>query len=241
MSQPLHAVRFPGESAAYRVARDRLLHAEIELRQQVEAVAVLRRALPPGGQVPVDYFFDDEGDTPVDADVERQVRLSDLFEDGKNSLAIYSFMFGPAMAQPCPSCSSILDALDGEMPHLHQRINVAVVAKSPIQRIRHFARERGWRQLHLLSCAHNTYNADYHGETADGRQMPALNVFTRRDGNIHHTWCSELMFVPSKPGQDPRHVDLIWPLWNLLDCTPEGRGADWRPSLWYGERTDPRR
>jgi len=241
MSQPLHAVRFPGESAAYRVARDRLLHAEIELRQQVEAVAALRRALPPGGQVPVDYFFDDEGDTPVDADVERQVRLSDLFEDGKNSLAIYSFMFGPAMAQPCPSCSSILDALDGEMPHLRQRINVAVVAKSPIQRIRHFARERGWRQLHLLSCAHNTYSADYHGETADGRQMPALNVFTRRDGNIHHTWCSELMFVPSEPGQDPRHVDLIWPLWNLLDCTPEGRGADWRPSLWYGERTDPRR
>jgi len=239
MSQPLHAVRFPGESTAYRVARDRLLHAEIELRQQVEAVAALRRALPPGGQVPVDYFFDDEGDTPVDADVERQVRLSDMFEDGKNSLAIYSFMFGPAMAQPCPSCSSILDALDGEMPHLRQRINVAVVAKSPIQRIRHFARERGWRHLHLLSSAHNTYNADYHGETADGRQMPALNVFTRRDGNIHHTWCSELMFVPSEPGQDPRHVDLIWPLWNLLDCTPEGRGADWRPSLWYGERTDP--
>lgn len=241
MSQPLHAVRFPGESTAYRVARDRLLHAEIELRQQVEAVAALRRALPPGGQVPVDYFFDDEGDTPVDADVERQVRLSDLFEDGKNSLAIYSFMFGPAMAQPCPSCSSILDALDGEMPHLRQRINVAVAANSPIQRIRHFARERGWQQLHLLSCAHNTYSADYHGETADGRQMPALNVFTRRDGNIHHTWCSELMFVPSEPGQDPRHVDLIWPLWNLLDCTPEGRGADWRPSLWYGERTDPRR
>ncbi|HTH68035.1 MAG TPA: DUF899 family protein [Rhodanobacter sp.] len=150
-------------------------------------------------------------------------------------------MFGPAMAQPCPSCSSILDALDGEMPHLRQRINVAVVAKSPIQRIRHFARERGWRQLHLLSCAHNTYSSDYHGETADGRQMPALNVFMRRDGNIHHTWCSELMFVPSEPGQDPRHVDLIWPLWNLLDCTPEGRGADWRPSLWYGERTDPRR
>lgn len=241
MSQPLHAVRFPGESTAYRVARDRLLHAEIELRQQVEAVAALRRALPQGGQVPVDYFFDDEGDTPVDADVERQVRLSDLFKDGKNSLAIYSFMFGPAMPQPCPSCSSILDALDGEMPHLRQRINVAVVAKSPIQRIRHFARERGWRQLHLLSCARNTYSSDYHGETADGRQMPALNVFMRRNGNIHHTWCSELMFVPSEPGQDPRHVDLIWPLWNLLDCTPEGRGADWRPSLWYGERTDPRR
>lgn len=241
MSHPLHAVRFPGESVAYRVARDRLLHAEIELRQQVEAVAALRRALPLCGDIPVDYFFDDEGDTPVDADVERQVRFSDLFEAGKHSVAIYSFMFGPAMAEPCPSCSSILDALDGEMPHLRQRINVAVVAKSPIQRIRHFARERGWRYLHLLSSAHNTYNADYHGESADGRQLPALNVFTRRDGRIRHTWCSELMFVPPEPGQDPRHVDSIWPLWNLLDCMPEGRGADWRPHLWYRERADPSR
>lgn len=234
MSQPLHAVRFPAESAAYRSARDRLLLAEMELRRRMEDVAALRRALPVGGPVPVDYFFDDEGDTPTDPDVERQRRLSDLFEDGKDSLVVYSFMFGPAMAQPCPSCSSILDALDGQMPHLRQRTNVAVVAKSPIPRIRHFARERGWRHLHLLSSAHNTYNADYHGETADGRQIPALNVFVKRDGQIHHTWCSELMFVASEPGQDPRHVDVIWPLWNLLDCTPEGRGADWRPSLWYG-------
>ena len=233
MNAPLHAVRFPGESAAYRVARDRLLRAEMELRRQIETTAALRRALPAGGEVPVDYFFDDEGDTPTDTDIERQLRLSDLFAEGKDTLAIYSFMFGPAMPQPCPSCSSILDALDGETPHLAQRINVAVVAKSPIPRIRHFARERGWRYLHLLSSAHNTYNADYHGETADGRQIPALNVFARRDGQIHHMWCSELMFVAAETGQDPRHVDAIWPLWNLLDLTPEGRGADWRPSLWY--------
>jgi predicted dithiol-disulfide oxidoreductase (DUF899 family) len=235
MTDTLHAVRFPGESPAYRIARDRLLRAEMELRRQTEATAALRRALPLGGAVPVDNAFDDEGDTPVDTDIERQTRLSDLFADGKDTLAIYSYMFGPAMSAPCPSCSSILDALDGEMPHLRQRVNVAVVAKSPIQRIRHFARDRGWRHLHLLSSAHNTYNIDYHGESADGRQMPALNVFLRRDGQVHHTWSSELMFVPPEPGQDPRHVDAIWPLWNLLDCLPEGRGADWRPSLVYGD------
>ncbi len=234
MNQPLHAVRFPGESSAYRTARDRLLRTEMELRRQIEAVAALRRALPLGGKAPVDYLFDDEGDTPVDTDIERQVRLSDLFEDGKDTLVIYSFMFGPSMPQPCPSCSSILDALDGEVQHLRERANVVVVAKSPIQRIRHFARERGWRNLRLLSSAHNTYNADYHGETGDGRQMPALNVFVRRDGETHHTWCSELMFVAPEPGQDPRHVDAIWPLWSVLDLTPEGRSADWRPELWYG-------
>ncbi|WP_430391228.1 DUF899 family protein [Dyella sp. 20L07] len=233
MNEPLHIVRFPGETGVYRTARDRLLRAEMELRRQTEAVAALRRALPLGGAVPVDYYFDDEGDTPLDTDIERQMRLSDLFADGKDSLVIYSYMFGPAMTQPCPSCSSILDALDGEIPHLRQRINVAVVAKSPISRIRHVARERGWRHLHLLSSAHNTYNADYHGEAADGRQLPALNVFVRRDGKIHHTWCSELMFVAPEPGQDPRHVDPIWPLWHVLDYTTEGRGVDWRPSLRY--------
>jgi predicted dithiol-disulfide oxidoreductase (DUF899 family) len=233
MDKPLHVVRFPGETDAYRAARDRLLKAEMALRQQTEDIAALRRALPIGGNIPVDYSFDDEGDTPVDTDIERQTRLSDLFENGKDSLVIYNFMFGPAMAQPCPSCSSILDALDGEMPHLRQRTNLAVVAKSPIQRIRQFARGRGWRHLHLLSSAHNTYNADYHGETADGRQMPMLNVFVRRDGQIHHTWGTELMFVVPEPGQDPRHVDPIWPLWHVLDYTPEGRGVDWRPSLTY--------
>ena len=233
MNQPLHAGRFPGETSAYRHARDRLLHAEMALRRQMEDTAALRRALPLGGPIPVDYHFDDEGDTPFDTDIERQVRLSDLFEDGKDTLVIYSYMFSPAMAQPCPSCSSMLDALDGQIPHLRQRTNVAVVAKSPIQRIRHFARERGWRHLRLLSSAHNTYNTDYHGETVDGRQLPALNVFVRRDGHIHHSWCSELMFVAPEPGQDPRHVDTIWPLWNMLDYTPEGRGVDWRPRLTY--------
>jgi len=214
---------YPNESIEYRRARDALLAEEIELRRHIERVAAQRRALPPGGEVTRDYRFVGEAG-PVD--------FAALFGD-KDTLVIYSYMFGPAMSAPCPSCTSILDALDGEMPHLRQRVNVAVVAKSPIQRIRHFARERGWRHLRLLSSAHNTYNADYHGETADGRQMPALNVFLKRDGQIHHTWCSELMFVQAEAGQDPRHVDPIWPLWNVLDCVPGGRGVDWRPSLNY--------
>ena len=110
-----------------------------------------------------------------------------------------------------------------------------VVAKLPIQRIRNVARERGWKNLHLLSSEGNTYNHDYQGENATGDQTPALNVFTRRDGKIYHTYNTELMFTVGEPGQDPRHVDLIWPIWNLLDFTPEGRGTDWRPKLRYPE------
>ncbi|MGZ8830565.1 MAG: DUF899 family protein, partial [Thermoanaerobaculia bacterium] len=94
-------------------------------------------------------------------------------------------------------------------------------------------RERGWRNLRLLSSANNTYNRDYHAENEKGGQMPVLNVFVRRDGRIHHFYGTELLYVPPEPGQDGRHVDMIWPLWNLFDVTPEGRGETWQPRLKY--------
>ena len=157
----------------------------------------------------------------------------ELFDDGKDTLIIYNFMYGPEAARPCPSCTSILDSLDGEAPHVAQRANLAVVAKSPIERIREFAKERGWRNLRLLSSQGSTYNHDYQGENAKGEQMPALNVFVRRNGKIYHFYNTELMFAPADPGQDMRHVDMIWPLWNLFDVTPEGRGTKWKPALSY--------
>lgn len=234
MSEPVatvHAIRFPNESPEYRAARDELLRNEMLLRRQLEAVAVQRRALPLGGAVPEDYLFVEAGGGG--AVPGREVRLSELFAPGKDTLVVYSFMYGPAMELPCPSCSSILDALDGQAPHVVDRTNLVAVAKSPAARIRAFAGQRGWRHLRLLSSAGNSYNRDYHGETAEGDQMPVLNVFTRRAGRIHHTYATELLFAPTDAGQDPRHVDLIWPLWNLIDVTPEGRDTGWDVKLWY--------
>jgi predicted dithiol-disulfide oxidoreductase (DUF899 family) len=230
MTESLHSERFPGESAAYRAARDELLVAEIALRRQTEAVAALRRTLPLGGAVPEDYVFAEAADDGT----ARQVPMSDLFRKENASLVLYSFMYGPDMAQACPSCTSMLDGLDGAARHAMQRINLAVVAKSPIERIRAFAQERGWRNLRLLSSAGTSYNRDYHGETADGAQMPMLNVFVRRDGRTHHMVSSEMLFAPADPGQNHRHIDTIWPVWHLFDFTPEGRGADWYPALRYG-------
>lgn len=226
-------MRFPGETAAYRNARNKLLAAEHDLRGRVEAVAAMRRALPLGGTVPQDYVFEEGVGTLDDLETVRQVRLSELFEHGPSSLILYSYMFGPEMREPCPMCTSILDGLDGTAPHATQRVNVAVIAKSPIQRIRAFARERGWKNLRLLSSAGTTYNRDYQGEDASGSQMPALNVFVRGDGEIRHSYSAELLFVPSEKGQNARHVDLLWPLWNLFDLTKEGRGTDWYPKLRY--------
>ena len=238
--------RFPGESAEYRAARDELLVQEIELRRAMEAVAAARRDLPPGGPIPEDYVFEE-----ADADgAPTEVRLSELFAPGKNSLAIYNFMFprvyggdrpGPASGQtallpleegPCPSCVALLDQLDAAIEHAGQWINFAVVAKTTLPRLVTWGRERGWRHLRLVSSAGNTYNRDYLGETADGWQMPMLNVFHRDGGTIRHFWGAELTYGPSDPGQDHRSVGTLEPLWNLFDLTPEGR-PDWDEQLSY--------
>jgi predicted dithiol-disulfide oxidoreductase (DUF899 family) len=233
MASSIHPNRFPGESASYREARNQLLQAELDLRKNIEAVAALRRKLPLGGEVPEDYIFEEGSQDMEDSTTTRKTRLSELFQPGKDTLAIYSFMYGPKMKAACPSCTSILDSLDGAAPHATQRINLAVVARNPLDKIRAHARTRGWRNLRLLSSANNTYNRDYHGETPEGDQMPGLNVFTRRDGKIRHFYYTELRFVPPDPGQNERHVDMFWPLWNLFDFTPEGRGTDWYPKLVY--------
>jgi predicted dithiol-disulfide oxidoreductase (DUF899 family) len=240
-------ITFPGESREYRAARDRLLEREIELRRAMEAVAAARRDLPRGGAVPEDYVFQGRGADGTPA----EVRLSDLFAPGKDSLVIYSFMFprdpgdqrpGPVSGQtallkleegPCPSCVALLDQLDDAAEHADQQVNLAVVAKSPLPRVLTFAEERGWRRLRLLSSADNTYNRDYLGETAGGAQRPMLNVFHRDGGGIRHFWGSELLYAPTDPGQDPRHVGTLEPVWNLFDLTPEGRPTDWDEQLSY--------
>jgi predicted dithiol-disulfide oxidoreductase (DUF899 family) len=240
-------VTFPGESSEYRAAREELLEQELELRRAMERVAAARRALPPGGILSEDYVFQGAGADGAPADV----RLSELFAPGKDSLVIYSFMFprdpgderpGPSSGRtsllrleegPCPSCVAFLDQLDGAAEHASQHINLAVIAKAPLERVLTFADERGWRRLRLLSSAGNTYNRDYLAETEQGAQRPMLNVFHRDDGVIRHFWGSELFYAPADPGQDPRHVGTLEPVWNLFDLTPEGRPRDWDEQLSY--------
>jgi predicted dithiol-disulfide oxidoreductase (DUF899 family) len=225
-------VTFPGESAEYRAARDRLLEQETQMRRAIEAVAAARRALPPGGAVAQDYVFEGTGADGAPTDV----TLAELFAPGKDTLVIYSFMFprAPDEDEPCPSCTQFLDSFDGVVEHAAQRVNVAVVAKAPLQRILAHAKDRGWRKLRLLSSAANAYNSHYLGETRDGsQQLPMLNVFRRNGDAIRHFWGSELLYAPADPGQDPRHAETIDPLWNLFDFVPEGRGTDWYPRLSY--------
>jgi predicted dithiol-disulfide oxidoreductase (DUF899 family) len=228
--------RFPGETDEYRRARDELLTAEIDLRRQIEAVSASRRALPLGGEPPTDYRF---GEWDGATGTARAVRLSELFEDGKDTLFIYSFMFKPgakglALEVPCEVCTSIIDAIDGAVPHITQRINFAIAAKAPIERFAAHAHARGWRNVRLLSSANTTYNADYLTEGTEEEQSPIATIFTRRNGKLRHFWSSELWRVAPEPGQHPRHVDFMWPMWAVFDRTPEGRGNGWSPRLDYG-------
>jgi len=229
----MSTIHFPNESDAYRKARQRLLGAEIDLRKRVEAVAALRRKLPVGGEVPEDYVFDEGSKNPSDTTTSRKVRLSQLFAPGKDALILYSYMYGPKMKAPCPMCTAMLDGLDGQAPHVTQRANFAVVAKSPLSRVRKLAKSRGWKNMRILSSAGSTYHRDYHGESERGGQNPMMNVFVMRRGKVHHFWGSELLFSAPRDGLDSRHVDQFWPMWHLLDLTPEGRGADFYPALEY--------
>ncbi len=217
--------RWPGESDAYRQARNALLVREIELRRQIEAVAEERRRLPSGGAVTGDYCFIGEGGA---------TDVAGLFGT-HDTLAVYTYMFGPQRERPCPMCSSLLAAWDGEVPDITQRIAFAVTARAPIDRLLAFKRERGWRHLPLYQDADGAFSRDYGAIAEDGSDIPNLHVFTRVQGTIRHFWSAEMGGWTADPGQDPRGAPDLMPIWTLLDRsgTPQGRDPHWYPRLDY--------
>ena len=203
-------LRIPNESKAYRDARDALLKDEKELVEKVKAVAAKRRKLPDGGQLKEDYVFQ----WASGGKVGQRVKFSELF-GGKNSLLLYSFMFGPNWDKPCPSCTSLMDGFDRSWYQVSQDAAFAAIAKAPAEKINAWAKGRGWSQIPLLSGYQSPFQADYkcQGET-DDKQFPAMLVFKQRGGKIFLFWSTEGM---------SNHVDTVWPYWNLMDFTPQGR------------------
>jgi predicted dithiol-disulfide oxidoreductase (DUF899 family) len=202
--------RYPNESAEYRSARDKLLEEERKLVEQTKAVAALRRELPPGGELKEDYTF-----AWATADkLGQPVKLSELFGD-KNTLLLYNFMFGPGWDNPCPSCTSLMDGFDRTTYQVTRHAAFAGIAKATPQMIHDWARQRGWTQIPLVSGYGTTYQADYlcQGES-DDMQWPVMHVFRKQGGKIRHFWGTEL---------EGNHADTVWPYWNLMDFTPEGR------------------
>jgi predicted dithiol-disulfide oxidoreductase (DUF899 family) len=202
--------RYPNETQEYRAARERLLQEEQALVDKAKAVAAQRRELPLGGKLKEDYVLQWANDGKVGHDV----KFSELFGD-KPTLLLYSFMFGPGWDKPCPSCTSLVDGFDRSSYQVTRHAAFAAIAKAPAERINAWARQRGWSQIALLSGFASTFQADYkcQGES-DDKQLPMMHVFRKRGDDIFHFWGTEL------PGN---HVDTVWPYWNLMDFTPEGR------------------
>lgn len=217
------SIRVPNESGEYRAARTALLAEEIELRRHLARVAQQRRALPPGGEVRGDYKFIG-ANGPTD--------FAGLFSH-KDTLVLYSFMYGPNRQRPCPMCTNLIGPLAANAADIRQHVALAVVARSPYERIAAFANERGWDGLPLYQDVNDAYSRDYFGVAPDGGDDANFSIFTRRDGIIRHFWSGEFTFDSTDPGQDPRGAPDMAPLWNVLDLTPQGRNPDWYPSLAY--------
>jgi len=216
------------ESEKYRKAREERLQAEIALRDQRERVAELRRRLPLETVVQ-DYLFEEgpaelERDGPV-----TKVRLSELFANPAKPLVVYQYMYGGAQKKPCPMCTLWIDGFNGVAHHLRQWINFAVIAQVGIDELRQWGRRRGWHRLRLVSSAGSDFKTDLHFQDADGSQQAGVSVFVRSpNGSVKHFYSGAAMMR-----QDVnRGIDLLSPVWNIFDLTPEGRG-NWSPKLEY--------
>ena len=218
-----NTAHFPNESAEYREARNALLVEELELRRHIERVAAQRRALPRGGSIPKDFEFVSE---------QGPVHLSGLFGD-KDTLLIYSMMYGSPRKTACPMCTSFLTSWNGTAVNLRERVAIVVTARSPIERLIEFRKQRGFANLPFVSDPSGDYTRTY--VNADDADVPGFSVFTRRDGTIRHFYTGEMSGEMADPGQDPRGAPDLDPLWLMLDVTPEGRGEDWYPKLEYGQ------
>ena len=202
-------LRYPNESREYRDARDALLKDEQDLVARVKALAAKRRTLPPGGELKEDYVFQ----WASEGKVGQRVKFSELFGD-KSTLLIYSFMFGPSWDNPCPSCTSLMDVFDRSWYQVSRNAAFVAIAKAPAAKINAWATPRGWTQIPLLSGFESTYQADYKCQDSDEMQQPVMHVFRKQGGKILHFWGTE---------STSNHVDTVWPYWNLMDFTPEGR------------------
>ncbi len=218
------------EIETYHLHREKLLAAEIALRDQIEQVAALRRQLPLGAPVTTDYVFLEGGEDLYDdsPDSYHETRLSELFSPGKDHLIVIHTMFAASDDEPCVMCNMWADGYNAVAPHVSDKTNLVLVAKADIGKLRQWARGRRWDSIRLLSSHDNTFNRDYRMEEEGGEQNPGVSVFRRVDGTIYHFYSCQAEL----DGEHNRGIDLYSPVWNLFDLLPDGRG-DWMPSYIY--------
>ncbi len=206
----------PGASDAYKTAREELYRAEEALRKQVATVAAKRRALPAGPEVPDYAFFEGE----------RRVRLSELFSRG-SELIVYHVMYWADDDEFCPMCTLWIDGLNGVAKHVEQRANIAVATRAPVEKLRAWAKRRGWDSIRLLSDDGPAFARDTGAEDINGDPVETVLVFSKDGSAIRNTYVARALMFGQFGG-----IDLLSPVWNLFDLLPSGRD-DWNPSNDY--------
>jgi predicted dithiol-disulfide oxidoreductase (DUF899 family) len=219
----LQQTNLKNESESYLLKREELRRAEMDLRNQRERVAELRRQLP-AGPIVEDYVFEegptklDGGDKPIST-----VRLSQLFTRPDRSLVLYQFMYGKKQTTPCPMCTAWIDCFNGIAHHLAPNLDLAIVAAADLTTLRSYARKRGWNRLRLLSAGSSTFKYDLGSEDKEGNQDSAISVFTRdADGAIRHSYTGHPWLARD---MKERGIDELNPIWNIMDLTRQGRGG----------------
>ena len=220
------------ESEEYLARREELRLAEIEEMRHRERVAELRRHLPLGAEIEDYVLHEGPADLSAGDDPQRSVRLSELFSGPDRALVIYHFMYGKKTS-PCPMCTMWIDGFNGVAHHLAQNIDFAVAAAADSATLRAYARNRSWTNLRLLSCGDSTFKYDLASEDAEGNQGSTISVFTRDpDGTLRHFYTAHPHMADDI---NQRGIDLLTPVYNMLDLTPYGRD-DWYAELSYQPR-----
>lgn len=205
---------------AHEAARGELRAAELELMLQRERVAAMRRNLPlgPSGS---DYEFDEF----VDGEI-RRIALADLFTSADRPLVVYHFMYGKQQTSACPMCSMWMDGWNAVARHLAENVDFVVASSADAADWAALARDRGWGNVRLVSAAPSTFKLDIGGEDADGNQEPKISVWELVDGEPRLTYSGGAHI----DREHWRGIDLLSPVWHLLDLTRVGRG-DWMPAV----------
>lgn len=217
--------RFANESAAYAKAREALLAEELEVRRHLGRLARQNRELPQGPEMPETWKFVGMNGG--------EVGLAEMFGP-RDTLVLYHWMYGPERNRPCPMCTNLLGPLAANAADLRQRVALAVVSRSKVERMIAFGIERGWRDLPYYQAVGDDFSLAIGGlDAPKGSEMPVLMVLRKAEGKVRLHWMGETTTEMADPGEDPRGAVDLAPLWNVLDLTPAGRDPKWYPRLSY--------
>ena len=208
----------PGASAEYETARRRLVGEEQDLRDRIERVAAIRRAMPPGPFVGNYEFFDGSA----------RVTLSELFSEEKPYLVMYHVMYFRDDSEFCPMCSMWADAWNGVAPHVEQRANIVLASVAPPEALERWKQQRGWDRIRVVSDADDSFARDTGAQDAEGHPIPTVLVFEKAPEGVRHVYTAHAEYCDDTW----RGIDLLSPTWAILDLLPSGRG-DWHAGNDY--------